>query len=185
MNEILNKQLLNACNKGNLAYIKKIAGREDIDLDYRNDYGYTALTYACLYNHLDIVQYLLSSQDLTHHANINKTCTQGRTPLMYACSNGYLDIVKYLTSSPELKEVANLYHKRNRLNALMCALVKSHYEVARYLIVEKNMIVDNETMSFLIEKKYDDIVEIIKTRDLYFKIDSELTSNKSMKKRKI
>ena len=56
---------------------------------------------ACKNDDLDIVKYLLTSPELTEHADIHASNNLG---FIKACFYGHLEVVKYLLTSHELKE---------------------------------------------------------------------------------
>ena len=52
----------------------------DVDIDRKNKYGHTALTWACASGHADVVRLLLFKGANIHHQTV-----EGRTCLHYAC----------------------------------------------------------------------------------------------------
>lgn len=84
---------------------------------------------ACNYGEFDKVRYLLTSSDLTKHAEINYL---DGVPLSYACMNGHLDIVKYLLSSPELTHHADIHITND--HPLYCAISSGNMDIVEYLI---------------------------------------------------
>ena len=71
------------------------------------DWGTNAfLTLACRRGHLDIVKFLLTSDEVKYHADIHR---YGDEPIKSACEWGELEIVKYLLESSDLEEHANIY----------------------------------------------------------------------------
>lgn len=62
-------------------------------------------------NHFELLKTLLTSNELTIHADIHNT---QEFPLKSAIYNGHIQIVKYLLESPELKEHSNPHHKSLR-----------------------------------------------------------------------
>lgn len=86
---------------------------------------------------LERVRYLLTSPELTLHANINTRKSSG---LDWACINGDLDIVKYLLTSPELVEHPDL--KIYGRNALYWACEKGQLQVVQYLLTSPQLLAD-------------------------------------------
>ena len=83
---------------------------------------------------LDVIKYILTSPDLTTHANINAINSKGENALMIACSAGKFEVVEYLLTSHELKEHANINDKnRNSWSALMFACQDGYLEIVKYL----------------------------------------------------
>lgn len=64
------------------------------------------LSSACRMGHLNIVKFLLTSEEVKHHADIHRYNDE---PIQTACQCGQLEIVKYLLESHELEEHANIY----------------------------------------------------------------------------
>jgi len=75
----------------NLSILKIIIEKCIIDFNFQDDKGNSALFYACIYNDLDIVEYLLNFKiDLTIKNNDNKTV------LNIACENNNNKLIKLL-----------------------------------------------------------------------------------------
>jgi ankyrin repeat protein len=90
----------------------KAIKRLQIDIDKKDKYGNTALTYACARNYEKIVELLINAG-----VNINSIDNFGRTPLIAAVKNNRFDIVQKL-----IFHKANIEKKDNEgLNALMYA----------------------------------------------------------------
>lgn len=71
------------------------------------DFGTNSfLSSACRMGHLDIVKFLLTAEEVKHHADIHRYNDE---PIQTACQCGELEIVKYLLESSELREHANIY----------------------------------------------------------------------------
>jgi len=69
-------------------YLKK-----GIDINARNKAKWTALAYACKYNHNEVIKLLVDSG-----ANVNQTVNVGSTPLQIALNNDNTEIAEYLIS---------------------------------------------------------------------------------------
>ena len=61
---------------------------------------------ACAQGQLEIIKYLLTSAELTEHADIHAENDLG---FRSACLEGRLELVKYLLTSPDLKEHADIH----------------------------------------------------------------------------
>ena len=63
------------------------------DLNIENNYGYTPLMYACVYNKIEVIELLLK-----HGVDVNKQTIYGETALFfaYAHGNNSLEIIKML-----------------------------------------------------------------------------------------
>ena len=90
--------------------------------------------WACKNDDLEIVKYLLTSPELTEHADIHARNDFG---FIGACRKGQLDFVKYLLASDELTEHADI-HAENDLG-FRSTCYQGHLEVVKYLIIDMNI----------------------------------------------
>ena len=88
-----NTQLLNAAQNGKLDEERSLIS-QSIDVNVRDEYGWTPLLWAAMNGHTDIVQMLLAAG-----ANPNTRNKYGWTPLMWAAGQGYSEIVRSLIAS--------------------------------------------------------------------------------------
>lgn len=86
------------------------------------------LEYACYSGNLDHVRYLLTSPELTEHADINY---DNGNPLSTACYCGKFEVVKYLLTSPDLKESCNIHAAND--DAIAFAARGGHLDIVKYL----------------------------------------------------
>lgn len=136
---------------------------------------------ACFNGEFEQVKYLLTSPDLSTHAEINFLNHNG---LKCACMHGYVEMVKYLLTSPELKEHGDIYAGEALAFKYICG--EDNLELKEYIIfdykIERNKDIDQYLENFpneLIEKMF-------RMRDLNAQINSELRVNEPiMKKQKI
>lgn len=89
---------------------------------------------ACQHGDLVLVQYCLTSPELTYHADIHAEDGCG---FLHACDNGHLEVVRYLLTSPELKEHADI-HEQNDV-ALILACQKGYLDVVQYLLTSPEL----------------------------------------------
>lgn len=75
----------------NLSILKLIIENCDLDINFRDDKGNSALFYACIYNNLDIVEYLLKFK-----LNLNIKNNDNKTILDIACENNNKKLIKLL-----------------------------------------------------------------------------------------
>ena len=184
----LNNELLQACQEGHSDIVQYLLTspelKEHADIHHKSNSDSNALLYACARGYLDIVKYLLTSPELKEHANIHDQDNYGKNSLIRACQEGHSDIVQYLLTSPELKEHADIHHKSNSgSNALMIACHYGHLDIAQYLIIDMNMVINEDTMSWLLGKNkykivYNDALKIIESRNMYQKLNNSIKSNK-------
>lgn len=121
------KNIYSACRNGDLSFIKsyfkKSKNSYDIDLTFQ---------WVCTYGHLEILKYLLTSQELIHHRDIDYD-----HGFRYACANGRLDVVKYLLTSPELKEHADIHVWGDY--GFKSACMNGHLDVVKYLLTSPDL----------------------------------------------
>ena len=122
--------LVDSALNGDLAKIKQLVEQQGVDVNAQySSTGGTALMYASLRGHLEIVKYLISKG-----ADVNAKNDDGWTALMYASLRGHLEIVKYLISKG-----ADINAKNdNGLTALMAASGdKGKLEIIKALVEGK------------------------------------------------
>jgi len=103
-----------------VSYVKK-----GVSIDGKNQARWTALAYACKYNHFDIVKFLVENG-----AKINEPVNTGSTPLAVALLAGYFDIADYL-----IKKNADI-NKPDimSMSPLMWAVKDGNLKIIEYLI---------------------------------------------------
>ena len=89
---------------------------------------------ACQNDDLDIVQFLLTSPELTEHANIHAENDEG---FRSACRCSHLEVIKYLLTSPELTEHADIHAHNDEGFILACE--NGHLEVVKYLLTSAEL----------------------------------------------
>jgi hypothetical protein len=93
-----------------------------------------SLCKACQFNDLEQVKYLLTSNELSQHADIS--CCKN-APLRNACSGGYIDIINYLLFSPDLNRHSSIHENNDSLfNHL---LEYEGYNIINYFIFQLNI----------------------------------------------
>jgi ankyrin repeat protein len=103
---------------------------DDIELDARDEHGYTPLSIA--------VQHRISHvmQILSRRANVNTKDNKGRTPLWWAASLGYLGIIDTLMESPNIDP--NSQDGKGR-TPLLIAAEKGRMAAIRILAADKRV----------------------------------------------
>jgi ankyrin repeat protein len=112
-----------------------------IDVDQQDEYGYTALMWASLKGHKEIVQLLLHEENI----QINQQDKDGSTALMWASLKGHKEIVEILLQDKN-KQI-NQQDKDGR-TALILASEKGHVEIVEKLLQDKNIQINQQ------DKKY-------------------------------
>lgn len=87
----LNKALILACSQGNLEEVKELL-KQGIDINQLNTMHLSGLSYACTYNHTNVIAFLLENG-----ANPNLG-----TPLSESCRRGNLEAVNLLLDNGAL-----------------------------------------------------------------------------------
>jgi hypothetical protein len=126
-------EMYDACGDGPIERVKEIFNKYErngtkIDLNTR-EFGdpWTALHYACNFNHLDIAELLVSKGA---DVNIPSTKNPNWFPIQYACREGYKGIVEFLLNNgAELEPRTNNTHP-----PLYVACSNNQLEVAKFLV---------------------------------------------------
>jgi len=88
------EELFSAARKGDVAMVKALLDK-GLDVNSKNAYGATALSYAADKGHLEIVKVLLA-----HKATVNvKDTFYNATPMTWAAYRGHVDVVKALLAA--------------------------------------------------------------------------------------
>jgi ankyrin repeat protein len=130
--QLLNSQLLKAAQNGKLDELRSLISQPTdvlIDVNVRDEYGWTPLLSAAMNGHTDIVQILLAAG-----ANPNTRNKYGWTPLMWAAGQGYSEIVRSLIASGARLNAQD----RNGWTALMWAWDSNQEETIAILRAARN-----------------------------------------------
>jgi len=154
-----------AALNGDLEEVKFILNNNNLDIDLKDSYGATALYYAAMSGHIDIVQYLVkkganvnlknnigqTSLHLAYFmefhkvakylvdngADINLKDNSGRTPLYFAAGSS-LEAVKYLVKNGAKVNTKN----EDGDTPLHHASEHSKLGIVKFLIIKKKIFVD-------------------------------------------
>lgn len=77
---------------------------QQIDLNHRNNQGYTAFMSACQSGQMDVVELLLTHPK-SKTINFNARNSNGETALMRACRHGTLDLIKLILDHSTCKNI--------------------------------------------------------------------------------
>ncbi len=105
--------------KSNLYELYKNANQDSINISFSR---------VCSKNNIERIKYLLTSPELSIHADINFK----DDAIKSACYNGNLELVKYFLTSPELKKHANYQ------SAIRSSIQYGKVEILRYLLNPSN-----------------------------------------------
>lgn len=97
----------------------------------------TALKTACEMNDFDMVEYLLTSDDLKIKPDIEvgSILNHSNQPLISAAKNGNLKIVRFLLESEKLKKKAYIHACNDEV--LLSAMKNNHVDIVDYLLNKK------------------------------------------------
>ena len=93
-NKNLNIELLIYSKKGYIDKILEIIAQKNVDINYQNENGWTALHYSCDEGNLKITEILIKA-----HCDVNIKNNEKKTPLHYSVTKGYFDITKLLVEN--------------------------------------------------------------------------------------
>ena len=173
-----NKQFVLACQNGDFDQVRNLLtgkSKRYVDIHYQNDVG---LSWACQNGCLDIVQYLLTSPELTEHAN-------NARGLCYAALFGHIEVIDYLLTSPELLEngrgFADLH--ANDDEAFTNSCFKEQTETIKYFLYDHNLQITPSITDFLYNnntKEYMEVVlKMVERRNLYYQLNSNTISKQA------
>jgi len=134
------EELISAAKSGDVKEVERLI-RSGVDLDSRDDGGWTALMCASYKNWGEIVKLLIEAG-----ANLNMGNSWGKTALMWASYWNWVEVVKLL-----IEAGANLNIRDNGGNtALILASYQNNIEVVKILLENfaDESILDNEGWSF-------------------------------------
>lgn len=146
--------------------------------NYHEEFLNHNLIYACKNGCVEVVQYLLNSENIDVHANIH---FDNERPLETACRHGELEVVKYLVDSSDLKEHADIYVNYGK--PFVDAYGNERLDIIEYFIFDKEFEPSDETFSLMDEcdneidldndiKKL--VLKMFEVRDLNLSISRDL-----------
>ena len=157
-----NKKLSNAARDGKFDDVRRwcLENEETVDVNGKDNHGWTALHWASRSGHYDIVELLL-----THGAEINAVTNRNTTPLMMACANGNSSITKLLLDRGFNANAVNDHGN----TALHCACWNGHDECVKDLLTKgADTTIQNDKgntpqmyLKMYLKKKYQAILEIL------------------------
>ena len=162
--EKIYRQLLTSAKRGDrekfLEIFRQILSiQKTININYKDENGYTALHYACDEGNLKIVEVILDANCNTNIKNIHK-----QTPLHLSTNRGYFDISKKLIESG-----AELNVEDSEKNSPLHYICKNNYiELLKYFLT-KNPKVDEKNIYGKTPKDLATNLEIKSLLDEYIK----------------
>jgi len=134
---------------------------------------------ACMSGDIDIVRYLLNSNDLKINAQIN---AKDSDALFFATVNNQVKVVKYLITSPELKEKSQISK-----NVFITACAEGRLELIKFFltspqIIKRPILSENEddALHYACKNSRFEVVKyFLTTDDLWRKANPDLAFRKS------
>lgn len=154
---LLGEKLMSATKEGAIEEVRLLI-ESGANVDYTDTYGFTALIYAIIMSHTEIVKILIENE-----ANIN--FTSGFAPLTYAVqTSGYTEIIKLL-----IENGATVNHiETNGFTALLYAATASNTEAVKVLI-ENGAISDIEVYRGLLIQNDPSLEPYLRAQKWYYK----------------
>lgn len=150
-----NEELVNASKEQDFEKIKKLLINGLADIHYKNDW---ILQEACYNGNLDLVKFLLTSEDLKEKANIH---AEGDSPLLHACKERKYDVLVFLLASEDLKEKADIHAQEDYVFEL--AVKNDDSDIVRFLL-SSSLLKDKINLA----KHVDLIATVCQEKQLYF-----------------
>ena len=148
--------ILAACF-GNTDIVRYLVGLPQVDLNHKDNDGYTALYCAAGDNHADVVEVLIDAG-----ADIEAKDDMGRPPLYCACRLGNLAVVKLFVKAGGVRATDN-----EGTTCLMYASEYGHTETVRYLVglLEVDVNASNTrgstSLHLAVLQKHSDVVQVL------------------------
>ena len=133
----LNVELLIYSKKGYKEKVLEIISQKNLNINYKNENGWTALHYACDEGNLKIAEILIKA-----HCDVNLKNNDKRTPLFISVTRGYFDITKLL-----IENGGDLYCEDNENNNLihLCSIY-GHNELLSFLLNKEPQLIYNKNI---------------------------------------
>jgi len=122
------------CQNGYVDILKHLFEKKNynnvIDINERNNTGYTGLLFACISRHFDTVNYLI--KELNADINVVNS-TNGMSIFHYLCINNWVDLIRYIVKN---KNVDINFKNNLGLNGIHYAIGADYDEIIRFLVEE-------------------------------------------------
>jgi ankyrin repeat protein len=96
--------------------------------------------------------------------------------LIYSSYYGHLEVVTYI-----VEHGADIHASNDE--ALRLSAANRHLETVKYLVIDCNMPIKEETLEYLKENNLSEIINIVKSRDLYINLNNKLDNSSNYKTR--
>ena len=122
-----NEQLYSAAFNGNLEKVKSLCSDPAVNVNWKNEKGFTALHRACQNGHSLIVEHLLAQPKIDPNLSNN----EGATPIFVACQNGHKEVVSVMLTD---LRVDHNQPRNNQSTPLWVACQNGHLAVVQFLL---------------------------------------------------
>lgn len=186
-----NTPLLLICANGRIEVIRYILTSPEIHehakINHTNHKGFNALFMAAWQNKIEVMDYLLKSPELNEHIDVLHENFDGIDAMMMACCFGKIQAMEYLLNNYDNFSI----YKKDKMGKNALTLVCEHFiphekdPMIHHLLMEKHMQIDEATQEILKQKGNDEVLSLIKTRDLYMSLNKNLDEKTSKVRQKI
>jgi ankyrin repeat protein len=121
-----------AARWGHLEVVKLLLKKEGVEVNTKDNYYQTPLSYAVENRHLEVVKLLLEKEGV----EVNPEDIHGQTPLSYAVENGQVEVVKLLLEKEGVEVNSKDRYSRTPLS---CAVDSGHLEVVKLLLEKEGV----------------------------------------------
>ena len=154
--------IVEAAKSGDLETVKIILTEDNSQLNATDESGYTALHWACMKAHWDVVTYLIEAG-----ADLNVVGGDGGTQINWAVHHDNVDIVKLLIDKGAKLNIQNQWG----MTELHTAIWRGNINVVEYLLDHGSdpSIKTNEgwtAMHYAHRSGHDHVIELLKKRDI-------------------
>ena len=118
---------ISLCIKNDITNIKKLLKNGFNNLDYVNEFGYTAAHYICFYGYIELMDFLKLKIDLEIKNNL------GKTPFLISVERNHYHMVFLLLNIVDISIVDN-----NGENALIKACENDNLSIIKLLLSTNN-----------------------------------------------
>ena len=158
---------------GDLKGIQNTIEIDEIAVNFQDEFGRTALSYAAEQDHYNVAEYLVNKG-----ANQKIMDLDGRTPLFYPVIYGHFEMIEYLVGQGADLSVKDQFGR----TLISCASERGHLEVVKFLIgkgvdIDARDLVGRTPYSYAIEAGHTDVVQVL------FQNTKRLTKTEMLKAR--
>ena len=147
----------------------------------------SGINIACGKGQLDVVKYLLSSNELKEQGLPLATMEFNHEGWWWAIEGGHLDVIQYLMTSPDLKKHIDIHKDQDKAFRLACE--RNQLEIIQYFIFEQLIPKTSDIKAYLKEQFNENqlgnkvVVNMFKVRDNYQKMQHSLEQKPAETKR--